>query len=383
LKWACVANTGEGKTLAIVLKIRELLKKNPYRQVYANFHINLPNCHFTPVMFLPFDDLKDCIIAYDDVSSQEVLERFIGVCANRSRKKRMELMFTCQYYSMIPRKVRRIIDYRIFPELDKKNDTLRVQILQKKVGLLKPEIYHDVIKYVKKTEIYDTEEVVDDPTESEVIAEIVKISNTPRDIEKNLMIYTGNKAERKALYKEIYELKGFDKEEKEALRKKKEKEAKIRQEKYINQKKELVNYLVDTIRLNESKTYIYGKLYERLDTLESSVLVQFDDFREIIMRAIAIFRDREILNSPGIEEKNSSEEKTKLQNYTTDPNKLTISQKIIKWLELKGKSSIKEISIGINSKHNSVKAELYKNQMFVKIEEKVYTLKGSIFDINS
>ena len=300
MKYACVGNTGEGKTLAIVLKVKELLKKDPTRHAYGNLHINLPNCHFTPIMFLPFDKLESCIIVYDDVSTQELLERFIGVLANRSRKKLVDLIFTCQYYTMIPRKIRRIIDYRLFPSLDLKNDKLIVKTVQKGRGMLSPEIYHDVIKYIKKTKIYDTNEVVDDPTESEVIAEIVRISETPRDIEKNLMIYSGNRAERKTLYKEIYELKGFDKEEKEALRKKKEKEAKIRKEKYTNQKKELIRYLANSIDLKESKTYIKGKLYEKLDTFKSRSLIQYDDFTEIIMRATAIFRDREIKNSPGI-----------------------------------------------------------------------------------
>ena len=309
MKWACVGNTGKAKTLSIVLKVEELLKKDPTRHVYANCHINLPNCHFTPIMFLPFDKLKNCIIVYDDVSSQEVLERFIGVCANRSRKKQMELMFTCQYYTMIPRKVRKIIDYRLFPQFDKKKDILTLTTIQKEVGTLTPEIYHDVIKYIKKTKLYDTNEVVDDPTESEVISEIARISETPRDIEKNLMIYTGNKAERKTLYKEIYELKGFDRKEKEALKKKKEKEAKIRKQKYTNQKKELVNYLANNINLGESQTYIKGKLYEKLDTIKSGSIIQYDDFSEIIMRAIAIFRDREIQEERTLEEKDQDKKK--------------------------------------------------------------------------
>lgn len=312
MKWACVGNTGDGKTLAIVLKILELFKKDPTRQGYGNFHINIPNWHYTPTMFLPFDKLKHCIIAYDDVSTQEILERFIGVCANRSRKEDMHLFFTCQYYTMIPRKVRKIIDFRLFPSLDKKNDRLTLRILQQKKGMIEPEIYNQVIKFVKETKIYDTNEIVDDPTESEIIAEITRISETPRDIEKNLMIYTGNEAKRKQLYKEIVEVKGFDKAEKEALRKKKEKEAKIRKEKYLKQKNVLINYLVNSVDLSESKTYIKGKLYEKLDTIKSGIFIQYDDFSEIIMRAYAKFRDREIENFSCTGEKNQSE-KNKLE----------------------------------------------------------------------
>ncbi len=352
MKWACVGNTGDGKTLAIVLKIEELLKKDPTKHVYANFHINLPNCHFTPIMFLPFDKLHNCIIAYDDVSSQEVLERFIGTLANKSRKKDIELIFTCQYYTMIPRNIRRIIDFRLFPQLNKKTDTLTLKTLQKGKGLLPIETYHNVIAYIKKTKIYDTNEVVDDPTESEVLREIARISEIPRDIEKNLMIFTGNKADRKSLYKEIYELKGFNKEEKERLRKKKEKEAKIRKQKYLNQKNQMINYLVKNIDLNESKTYIKGKIYEKLDNVKSKIYIEYTDFSEIIMRAFAIFRDREILQERALEEKNSNEKKI---NITND----LFTEKIIYYHSGKG-FSFKKTAEKLGSKEGKVKYYYYK-----------------------
>lgn len=218
-----IGNTGAGKTLWVVLYALEWSKNHPNGQIYANFHLNLPNANFTPIMFLPFENLKDCLILFDDVSSLETVARFSKVTANRSRKKQMELIFTAQYYTMISKQIRAMRDYRVKTKFDKYKDTLTAWIDYRGKGVRKI-IYYDVIKTVKYLNLYDTNEVVDDPTESEVIAEIIRLSKTKRDVEKNLLIYSGNKQERRSLLKEILkkmDLQGDPGEEEDTKQKQK------------------------------------------------------------------------------------------------------------------------------------------------------------------
>lgn len=289
MKWACVGNTGKGKTLAIVLKIIEMLEKDPEREAYCNFHINHPRAHYTPIMFLPFSQLQKCIICFDDIDDESELKRFIKVCAKRSRKESMDLMFTCQYYTMIPRKLRKMIDFRIFPNLDKNTDVLNVKIVPKEKTKIETKRYTQIIKKIKKSKVYDTNEVVDDPTESDVINEIAKISYNERDVEKNLMLYTGNRALRKQLFKEILEICDFNKEEreeKEKIAKIKAKKKKVRHQK---QKTKLIRFLIRDVDLNDNKDSIYGRLLYKIDEFGKKNLISESEFNEIIMRSKAIF----------------------------------------------------------------------------------------------
>lgn len=197
-----IGNTGAGKTLWASLYALEWIKKHPKGHIFANYHLNLPNFNFSPNMFLDFRKLEECLILFDDISSLETIMRFTKIVANRSRKKQIELIFLAQYRTMIPKQLRAISDYKVKTKFDKYNDTLTVFMKIRDKGF-KTIVYHDVIKTVKRLNLYDTNEVVDDPTESEVIEEIIRLSKTKKDVEKNLMIYSGNKAERKSLLKEI------------------------------------------------------------------------------------------------------------------------------------------------------------------------------------
>ena len=288
MKWSCVGNTGKGKTLSIVLVILDMLNKDPEKEAYLNFHINHPRCHYTPIMFLPFSRLKNSIICFDDIDDESELKRFIKTCAKQSRKTFLELMFTCQYYSMIPRKLRKMMDKRIFPDFDKNKDILTIKIVDKEKGLEEPKIYYNITKTIEKTKIYDTNEVVDDPTDNDVINEIARISETPRDIEKNLMLYSGNRALRKQLYKEILEICDFNKEEREAKQKKKLLKKQKKEALFKKQKSKLIRYLVREVDLDTNKDAIYGSLYYKTDTFNKKNLINETDFNEIIMRSKSI-----------------------------------------------------------------------------------------------
>jgi len=206
-----IANTGKGKTLYASLYALEWSRNHPNGKIYANYHLNLPNAYFTPLMFLPFDDLHDCLIIYDDVSNLDEIKRFSKVCANWSRKTSMELFFTAQFYTMIPKQLRDIADYKVKTVYYKSKDLLVVYINYREVGVRKV-VFHDAVKTVKALNLYDTKEVVRMATESEVINKIIELSKTKRDIEMYLMVFTGNKAERKSLLKEIMKKKGLSNE---------------------------------------------------------------------------------------------------------------------------------------------------------------------------
>lgn len=203
-KGCSIANTGEGKTIAVVARAFESVRSNPFLHVFSNFHINLPRCHFVPFMFFDFDSLPiPSMLIYDDVSNAEMLERYAKVCANRSRKAHMDLCFTGQDKIMIPPVIRRIMDYRLHPHLNHRDNTLVV--IEKRKGLKSEKYqYNDVFETIGK--LYDTREVVKVCLESDAVREIAKISKTERDVEENLFLYSGDKRERRRLKKEILDI---------------------------------------------------------------------------------------------------------------------------------------------------------------------------------
>ncbi|HEC92912.1 MAG TPA: hypothetical protein ENI51_07990 [Candidatus Atribacteria bacterium] len=213
-KGMCIGNTGQGKTLWASLYALIWQKKHPNGHIYANYHLNLPNAHFTPLMFLPFSKLKECLIIFDDVAALDVVMRFSKVTANISRKNNIELIFTAQYKKMIPKQLRAMMDYKVKPRLYKSKDLLIAYINKRGKGITKF-VFPNAISTVKKLKLYDTYEIVDIPTHSEVINEIIKISKSKREIEKNLMIYSGNKAERKELLKKILKKLGIPEDDPE------------------------------------------------------------------------------------------------------------------------------------------------------------------------
>jgi len=207
-KGYCVGNTGDGKTLWASLYALIWAKKHPNGKIFANYHLNLPNAVYTRIMFLPFSELRECLIIYDDVATQEQIMRFSKVTANISRKNSIELIFTAQYKKMIPKQLRAMMDYKVKPRLYKSKDLLVAHIYKRGKGITKF-AFPNAIKIVKELNLYDTNEIVDTPTHSEVIEEIIKISKSKRDIEKNLIYYTGNKKERQDLFKKIMKKTGI------------------------------------------------------------------------------------------------------------------------------------------------------------------------------
>jgi hypothetical protein len=176
-----------------------------------------------------------------------------------------------------------------------------------KKGKYETKIYRDATKFIQKTKLYDTNEVVDDPTESDVISEIAKISKNERDVEKNLMLYSGNRAIRKQLFKEILEKCDFNKAEREGNEKKAKLQAEKKKKFYKKQKNRLIRYLIREVDLNSSKDSIYGYLFFKRDSFGKKSLITEEEFNEIIMRSKAILAKFE-KTKPGTSDENNNNE---------------------------------------------------------------------------
>ncbi len=204
-KGVVIANTGAGKTLAVVLYIYFLLSNNPRLKVYANFHINLPRCYYTPYMLFNFETLEDAVLVFDDVSNAAFLKRYASACANVSRKSNLILIFIGQREKMITPEIRDITDFRIYPKIKKKKDLYVTMIWEDKH---KKVVYKNIFDWLdcrkfNGKQIYDTKEKVIQILEDDAIKEIIKISKTQRDIKRNIFLISGDKRERKSLFIEI------------------------------------------------------------------------------------------------------------------------------------------------------------------------------------
>jgi len=216
-KGSVIGNTGAGKTLWVSLYARRWKKKNPNGIIYCNYHLNLPDVHFTPFMVLPFEEIRDCgvkvLIIYDDVSNLDEIKRFAKMLANMSRKLRIEMIMTAQYYTMIPPNIRAIADYKIRTIYNKKTDILKNYTKYRDLAgivRLSKFKYYDAVKTVIAENLYDTNEIVEEALESDKIREIIKLSKNKRDVEKNLFFLFGNKADRRRLFKIICKKMNFE-----------------------------------------------------------------------------------------------------------------------------------------------------------------------------
>ncbi len=99
---------GAGKTLLasiVAYKYRQKYKDNT---IYANYHLNLDNFVYTPYFFLPISQLENAMIIFDDISNLNLIKNLMKLIANVSRKRKLYLILTMQYYTMATRELRAI-----------------------------------------------------------------------------------------------------------------------------------------------------------------------------------------------------------------------------------------------------------------------------------
>lgn len=190
--------------MALVLLAMIELQKDKTLRVFSNFKINAPRCYYRPYLFLEFEKLENCLILIDDVTNIRNIDKYSATVSNITRKLLSEMIFTGQYDKQIPPTIREQINYSIYPYYSKHNDTLRVLIVYDTGKKVRFEI-GNIVRFIKKTNLYDTREKPPTILRSDAIREIAKMSKTRRDIEANLELYTNDKKEKEEMIKEILE----------------------------------------------------------------------------------------------------------------------------------------------------------------------------------
>jgi len=191
---------GSGKTLYATLKAIDYNERFPNNKIYANYKIkNIKNFEYTPFCFIPYYSIENCLFIIDDVYSVQNLNGLTAVIVNLSRKKNIEVVITCQYYTQVPKKIRDVSDFLIKPVYIKNSDTLLVNYIGYNFSYQR--IVINAVERAKK--YYDTNEVVNFLTDSRLEQEILKYSNTLDELEINLTLVEGDKRKRKSLYNRL------------------------------------------------------------------------------------------------------------------------------------------------------------------------------------
>lgn len=204
-----IAPMGGGKTLFATAYAVEYSKKYPNRPIYANYNIKLKNVVYTPLLFLPISQISECLIIADDIYASKNLDTLIGIIVNISRKSDIEVIITCQYYTMIPKMIRTLSQI-VEVEYVRETDTL--YILQKipvREGFCEENLFKIENAVSNVGNLYDTKQIVTFATASEIENEILKYSHSLRDLELNVNLYTENRTERQRLFKKLSLLKDF------------------------------------------------------------------------------------------------------------------------------------------------------------------------------
>ena len=198
-----IAPMGKGKTLFSSLYALEYSKTYPDNKIIANYHLNVKNFEYSPYMFLNFNSLTNCLIICDDFYAIPNSKSLLGVIVNMSRKLSIEVILSCQYYTMIE-PVIRTLSTLIEVEYSKKYDTLisKYQLEVANNQYIYRKFYTDNIT-VRAKGLYNTNEVVKFSSESEIKKQILQFSKDVEELELNISLFTKNKSEQKRLFKEL------------------------------------------------------------------------------------------------------------------------------------------------------------------------------------
>lgn len=193
---------GNGKTLYMSLFAKQYRKENPNNIIYSNFHLNLPNCVYSPFLFLPIDDLHDCLILADDYYNLKTMNFFISIISCMSRKMNISLLISAQRFTMIDKTLRELSDYEVKPYYDEMRDILSIVKIDIENESSFYE-YENAVQTVIKDKLYNTNEKVLIPIPSKIMNEIIKFSNSKDELETNVCFYTQNTRKQKSMIKEL------------------------------------------------------------------------------------------------------------------------------------------------------------------------------------
>lgn len=159
---------GKGKTLWSVIYAMDYAKKYPNNPIYSNFHLDLPNAIYTPFLVLPYNKLEKSLVIGDDFFNVKNLDYFISIIASLSRKADLDIILTCQYYSMIP-PILRLLGFWVEVCYNPQQDLLVSSICDMD-GNRRDFAVIDAVKKAKKH--YDTNEKVRLCTDDAVLDEL-------------------------------------------------------------------------------------------------------------------------------------------------------------------------------------------------------------------
>ncbi len=197
--YSVINEMGKGKTLFSTIYAMDYADLKPNQKIYANYTLNLSSAVFTPYMFLPFNQLKNCAIICDDFYALKSAKNLVSVIVNMSRKMDIDIILTCQYYTMIEPIIRSLsiitqVDYK------KESDTLYITFLSSDMKVCKGKF--KVRNAVEKAKnIYNTNEIVKPQTPTNIQKEILKWSNDLEELEQNINLYYNSKVEQQKLLK--------------------------------------------------------------------------------------------------------------------------------------------------------------------------------------
>lgn len=186
------ANMRKGKTAFAVFHCFRFNKYHPRGKIYANFHFKpngVKNTIYTPYMILPFSELEKsgyALIIFDDFASLDMLKRFGKLIASVSGKLQLTLIFTIQYYTMLTRAIRFMSQYQVDVQYNDQIDKLSVYMLTLNEQPIKFNI-REPSKYIFP--YYDTTETVLNPTDDDIVKEIIKFSETTSDLQRNIAMF--------------------------------------------------------------------------------------------------------------------------------------------------------------------------------------------------
>lgn len=189
---------GGGKTLFATLYAKEYSRMYPKQLIYSNFKLKLPNSTYSPFLLLPFSQLKKCLIIADDYYALQNVGGFVQVVVNLSRKLDIDIIITCQYYTMVTKMLRTLANELVEVTYDISQDILLAAFDKSRIYYVE-----NAVKLGKK--LYDTKEVVKFPTDTVIEKELLKVSATEEDLELNCQMMIKDSRKRKALFQKLKE----------------------------------------------------------------------------------------------------------------------------------------------------------------------------------
>lgn len=166
-----VGELGAGKTLSLVyLGLRNYIKYQGTRTIFANFHLKQ-----IPYTYVPnpedIDTIRSGIFLIDELwlycdsrLSSSGRNRFVTKVLLKSRKRDLDILYTCQSLGSVDVRIRRISDFIAIPSFNEATGKVVLRIYTHPSGYLLKTLKYDGRKVFP---LYETSEEIELPPEPE------------------------------------------------------------------------------------------------------------------------------------------------------------------------------------------------------------------------